>query len=297
MRVFITGSAGFIGHATILELVRNGHQVLGLARSNASAQKVIDAGAEAHIGDIEDLEGLRSCVRAVDGVVHLAFTRDLQDFPRATAADRAAIEAMGEELAGTGKPFILASGTLAKRKGSLATEDTEDDRDSPLAERLKSADLLFRLAKEKQFRGMLVQFSPTVHGAGDGGFVPMLINMSRQNGAAVYVNDGSARWPAVHRDDAAVMLRLALEKGSPGATYHAVAEQGVAMKDIMTVVGTHLNLPVEGKSPEEATAKIGFFAYLIGLDNPTSSEKTQRELGWHPTRPGLLADMEANYFS
>ena len=297
MRIFITGSAGFIGRATIRELVKNGHQVLGLARSEASAEKVINAGAEAHIGRIEDIDSLRSSVKAVDGVVHLAFTNDFQDFPRATAADRAAIEAMAEVLAGTGKPLIIASGTLAKRKGVLATEDAEDDRDTPLAERIKSADLLFALAKEKQFRGILVQFSPTVHGAGDAGLIPMLINTYRQKDSVVYVNDGSARWPAVHREDAAALIRLALEKGTAGATYNAVAEQGVPMKDIMTVIGKHLNLPVEGKSPEEATEKIGFLAYLIGLDNPTSSEKTQSELGWHPTQPGLLADMEANYFS
>ena len=182
-------------------------------------------------------------------------------------------------------------------KGALATEDTKHEKENSFSDRPKADEIIFALSKEKKVRGLVMRFSPTVHGDGDKGFIPMMIKMSRDKGSVVYVDDGSARWPAVHRDDAAVLLRLALEKGTAGASYHAVAEQGVSIKDIMTVVGKHLNLPVHGSSVQDAMGVVGFFAHLISWDNPTSSEKTRKELGWHPTRPGLLADMEANYFS
>ena len=297
MRVFVTGAAGFIGRATVEELVNNGHQVLGLARSDANIENITKAGGEPHKGSLEDLESLRSGARAADGVIHLAFIHDFQNLAHATAVDRAAIEAIGEVLSGTRKPLIISAGTLMLPKGVLANENTEDEKVGPFAERLKSAELISTLSKEKQVRGMVMRFAPTVHGAGDWGFIPILTNMCREKGSAVYIGDGSNRWPAVQRADAAVLLRLALEKGRPGATYHAVAEEGIAMKDIITVIAKHLNLPIEGKSAEEAAAVYGFFAHPVGADNPTSSEKTQKELGWRPVQPGLLADMEANYFS
>lgn len=297
MRVFVTGAAGFIGHATVQELVKNGHQVLGLVRNDAAAEKITKAGAEPHRGDLKDIESLKSGAKAADGVIHLAFIHDFQDFAGSCATDRAAIEAMGEELAGTGKPLLIASGTLSYPKGALATEDVEPERDHPMSVRVQSADLVHALSKEKKVRGSVICFAPTVHGAGDGGFIPQLINLSRQKGSVVYIGDGSARWPAVHRYDAAVLLRLALEKGTAGATYNAVAEQGVPMKEIMTMVGKHLQLPVEGQSAQDASGALGFFAHVIAMDNPVSSEKTRKELGWEPTQPGLLADMEANYFS
>ncbi|CAF9925068.1 hypothetical protein IMSHALPRED_006367 [Imshaugia aleurites] len=297
MRVFVTGAAGFIGRATTQELVKNGHQVLGLARNDAHVEAVTKAGAEPHKGDLKDIESLKSGAKAADGVIHLAFIHDFQDFAGACATDRAAIEAMGEALAGTGKPLVIASGTLGLSEGTLATEDSEPERIPPLADRAMSADLIYALSKDKQVRGSVIRLPPTVHGAGDGGFIPTLSNMYRKKGSVIYVGDGSARWPAVHRHDAAVLFRLAVEKGTAGATYHAIAEQGVPMKEITTMVGKHLQLPVESQSVEEAMGTVGFFAHLISRDNPTSSEKTQKELGWHPTQPGLLADMEANYFS
>ncbi len=297
MRVFVTGAAGFIGRATVQELVKNGHQVLGLVRTDVQAEAITKAGAEAHKGDLKDVESLKSGAKAVDGVIHLAFIHDFTDFIGACATDRAAIGAMGEVLAGTGKPLIIASGTFGSPKGILQTEDTEQERNNPMSDRVKSADLIQALSKEKQVRGLVIRLPPTVHGAGDAGMIPMLINLYRTTGTVVYVHDGSARWPAVHRDDAAVMLRLALEKGTAGATYHAVAEQGVPMKDILTVVSKRLELPLESQPVQDAMGTIGFLAYLIASDNPTSSEKTQKELGWHPTHPGLLADLEANYFS
>ena len=297
MRVFVTGAAGFIGRATVQELIKNGHHVVGLARSDASIEAVTKAGAQPHKGDLKDLESLKSGAKAADGVIHLAFIHDFQDFTGACATDRAAIEAMGEVLAGTGKPLIIASGTLSLPRGTLTTEDTEPVRDAPMTDRAKSADLVYALSKERQVRGMVVRFSPTVHGAGDKGLIPMLIDMYRQKGSVFYIGDGSARWSAVHQGDAAVLLRLALENGTAGATYHAVAEQGVAMKDIMTLVGKHLQLPVQSQSLEEAMGGGAFLAHAISLDNPTSSEKTQKELGWHPAGPALLADLEAHYFS
>ncbi|KAL8685345.1 MAG: hypothetical protein Q9218_007822 [Villophora microphyllina] len=297
MKVFVTGAAGFIGKSTVHELIKNGHQVLGLARSDANVSAITEAGGETHKGSLEDTESLKSGAKAADGVIHLAFIHDFSDLDKSNKVDRAAIEAIGEALAGTGKPLIVASGTLGTPPGALSTEDTEQLRNmGSFSERVKAVDLVKALAKDKNIRGMLVRFSPTVHGKGDGGFVPRLIDMARQSGTVLYTGDGSSRWPAVHRDDAAVLLRLALEKGNAGAVYNAVAEQGVSMKDIMTIIGKHLNLPVKGVSVEEASATLSFFAQVISLDNPTSSEKTQKELGWKPDQPGLLADMEENYF-
>jgi len=297
MRIFVTGAAGFIGRVVVQELLNNGHDVLGLTHNDASAEAITKAGAEPHRGSLEDIESLKSGARVADGVIHLAFIHDFTDFARVTAVDRAAIEAMGEVMAGTGKPLVIASGTLAAPKGKLATEDTEPERGTIFSDRARAADLVYTMSKEKQVHGSVVRLPPSVHGAEDKGMIPWMMDLARQNGFVTYVDDGSARWPTVHRLDAAVLLRLAVEKGVAGATYNAVAEQGVPIKDIATVIGKHLQLPVEGKSLSEAFGALGFLARMVSLDNPTSSEKTQRELGWHPTQPELLADMEANYFS
>ena len=295
MRVFVTGAAGFIGQSTVQELLKNGHQVLGLARSDASASAIAQAGAEPHKGDLKDLESLKRGAEASDGVIHLAFIHDFSDFPGICATDRAAITAIGDVLAGTSKPFVIASGTLGVPQGVLATEDTESERNTPMSDRARSADLIYAFSKEKQVRGSAIRLPPTVHGAGDWGFITMLGNAYREKASAIYVSDGSARWPAVHRDDAAVVLRLALEKGTAGATYNAVAEQGVPMKEITGLLGKKLQLPVKGVSAQEALGSLGFLGHVIAMDNPTSSEKTRRELGWEPTGPGLLEDVQANY--
>lgn len=298
MRVFVTGAAGFIGSATVQELIKNGHQVLALAHSDASIETLTKAGAEAHKGDLKDIESLKSGAQATDGVIHLAFIHDFSDMAAVCAIDRAAIEAMGEVLAGTEKPLVIVSGTLGLPKGTLMTEDADPERNTPpFSDRAFSADLVYALSKEKKVRGTVIRLAPTVHGAGDRAFIPMLINACRQKGSVIYVGDGSARWPAVHREDAAVLLRLALERGTAGATYHAVAEPGVRMKDVVEVLGKKLQLPLQSESVHGAAAALGFIGHVIALDNPVSSEKTQKELGWHPTRPGLLADVEANYFS
>ena len=296
MRVFVTGAAGFIGQATVRELLKNNHQVLGLARSPASISALASAGAEPHKGDLKDLESLKAGAQATDAVIHLAFVHDFSDFEGACATDRAAIEAIGSVLAGTNKPLIIASGTLSLPKGTLATEDTEPSRGTAMEKRAESADLVYALSKDKQVRGMVMRLAPTVHGAGDHGLIPMMMSSFREKGTVTYVGDGDSRWPAVHRDDAAVLLRLALERGKAGKTYHAVAEQGVPMKDILTVVGKGLKLPVRSQSKEEAMTSGGFLAHVSALDNPTSSEMPQRELGWRPEGLGLLADLEMNYF-
>lgn len=295
MRVFVTGAAGFIGRVVVKELLDNGHQVLGLARSSANAEALTKAGAEVHHGNLEDLESLKNGARAADGVIHLAFVHDFNDFARGVKIDKAAIEAMGEAMAGTEKPLVIASGTLGISSGRLATEDNDPERDHPLAIRYSSADLVYLLSKEKQVRGSVVRLAPVVHGTEDWGFIPMLIDVARKNGYASYVGEGTVRWPAVHKLDAAVVFRLALEKGTFGSTYNAVAEQAIPTKDIITAIGKRLQLQVKSLSPHEAAEAMGFTAHILEMDQPTSSEKTQRELGWKPSQIGLLADIESNY--
>ncbi|OAP57999.1 hypothetical protein AYL99_07089 [Fonsecaea erecta] len=299
MLVFLTGAPGFIGRVTIEELLNHGHEVLGLARSDASAETISKLGAQVHRGDLEDLESLKSGAKKADGVIHLAFIHDFSDYAKAAAVDQAAIEAMASTMAGTGKPLVIASGTMLVRKGKLATEDDEPERGTPFQVRQDSADLVVKLSKEKGIRGSIVRLPPTVHGKGDKGLIPRFIDAARQHNAVSIVGDGSNRWCAVHRLDAAVLFRLALEKGASGAYYHAVAEQGVPMKDIARVVGKKLQVPVENKPADEVMKTLGFLALVFAADNPTSSEKTQRELGWDPRasgQPDLLADMEAHYF-
>ena len=294
MRVFVTGASGFVGRAVVQELIQNGHTVLGLVRSDASAEAVTKAGGEPHRGSLEDVESLKSGARACDGVIHLAFIHDGTSSPQHSAVDRAAIEAMADVMAGTGNPLVIAGGTLTTPKGVLATEDTEPDRNTPI-DRRRSAVLLHTLSKEKGIRGSVVRLTPSVHGPEDKGVLPRLIGLARKNGFVTYVGDGSARWPGGHRLDAAALFRLALEKGKAGANYNAVAEEAIPFKDIAAVIGKHLNVPAESKTMGEAMGLIGFFAQMVNADNPTSSEKTQRELGWKPTQLGLLEDLEESY--
>jgi nucleoside-diphosphate-sugar epimerase len=299
MHVFVTGANGFIGRDLVQDLIKNGHTVLGLARNDATVEALTKGGAESHRGDLEDIESLKAGARKTDGIIHLAMVHDFQDFERMNRIDRAAIEAMGEAIAGTGKPLVIASGTmLTAHDGKVADEDTQPDRESgPFSIRALAADIVCRLSKENNIRGSVVRLPPTVHGAGDKAFVPRMIASARKNGVAVYTGDGHQRWPAVHRTDAATVFRLAMEKGRPGATYNAVAEQGVPIKEIMTAIADHTKLPVAGWSLEEGMEKLGFLAMAINGDNPTNSEKTKKELGWQPKEVGLLEDMAAKYFS
>jgi nucleoside-diphosphate-sugar epimerase len=286
MRVFITGAAGFIGTVTTQELIENGHQVLGLARSDANAKALEALGAEVHRGSLEDLDSLRAGARQTDGTIHLAFIHDFSKFAENGQIDKQAIDAMGEVLAGSGKPFIVTSGTLSVAPGRVATETDPAMPGSPRVSEIAGLSFAAR-----GVRAMAVRL-PQVHG-GDGkcGLVNWLLNIAREKGVSAYVGDGGARWAGAHRLDVARVYRLALEKGRPGTSYHAVGEEGVTARDIAEIIGRHLKLPVASISAEEAPAHFGVMAMFAGRDGAASSALTQRWLGWTPTQIGMIADI------
>jgi nucleoside-diphosphate-sugar epimerase len=292
MRVFVTGATGFIGTAIVRELIDAGHQVLGLARSDAGAKSLIAAGAQVHRGSLEDLDSLRSGAAAADGVIHTAFIHDFNNYGPAAEADKQAIEALGSALAGSRRPLIVTSGTLlAQRKGTLATEGDPHNPSFPR----KSEDATLALAA-RGVRASVLRLSPSVHGNCDHGFVPRLISIARERGVSAFIGDGLNRWPAVHRIDAAHLYRLVVEKGSAGSSYHGVADEGVPTREIAEVIGRHLNMPVVSKSPEEAADHFGWIGRFFGIDGPASSAQTQQQLGWRPVQPGLIADLNAEHY-
>jgi nucleoside-diphosphate-sugar epimerase len=289
MRVFVTGASGFVGSAVVAELIAAGHQVLGLVRSDTSAKSVVAAGAQVHRGDLQDLESLRSGATATDAVIHTAFIHDFSKFAENCEIDRRAIEALGAALAGSNRPLIVTSGTGLLTPGRLATEDTVRPTGSAIPRVSEQAGLSL---VSQGVRVSAMRLPPTVHGDGDHGFVPILIGLARDKGAAAYVDDGNNRWPAVHRLDAAQLYRLVLEKGTAGAVYHAVAEQGVPFREIAGVIGRRLSVPAVSKTPEEAAQHFGWFAHFAAMDNPSSSAKTQEQMGWRPIQPGLISDLD-----
>jgi len=295
MKVFVTGATGFIGTAIVQELLNAGHQVLGLARSDASASALITAGAEVQRGDLQDLESIRSGAAASDGVIHAGFIHDFSRFKEVCEVDRLAIETIGSTLAGSNSPFVVTSGTALVRQGSLATEEMASNHDINRFPRVsETAGLAFA---SKGVRTTAIRLSPSVHGEGDHhGFVPILVNTARQKGVVAYIGDGQNRWNAVHRLDAVHLFRLALESGEAGARYHAVGDEAITVKAISEVIGQHLSLPVVSISQEEAAAHFGWFAAMVALDCPASSKLTQERLPWHPAHPTLSEDLASGIY-
>jgi nucleoside-diphosphate-sugar epimerase len=304
MRVFVTGASGWIGSAVVPELIAAGHEVLGLARSEASAEAISAAGAAVHRGDLDDLDGLRSAAAASDGVIHTAFRTDLSlsgNREAAAAVDRMAIEALGEGLAGSDRPLVTTSGTIGLALGREATE-ADGHGAFPAAvggaaARLANAELTLGFAA-RGVRSSVVRLAPSVHGEGDRGFIAALVRVAREKAVAGYIGDGANRWPAVHRRDAARLFRLALEAAPAGSTLHAIDDQGVQLRAVAEVIGRHLKVPVRSISAEDAQGHFGFLAGLLTLDSPASSALTRELLGWRPLHPGLIADLdEGHYFA
>jgi nucleoside-diphosphate-sugar epimerase len=302
MRVFVTGASGWIGSAVVPGLIDAGHQVIGLARSDASAAALTAAGAEALRGTLDDLGRLRSAAAASDGVIHLAFKHDIAfsgGFEAAADADRRAVETFGEALAGSGRPFLIASGTAGLVPGRVATEWDGLDPGSAAGSgpeiRRATAHLTLSLAS-RGVRSSVVRLPPTVHGDGDHGFMATLVGVARDRGVSGYIGDGANRWPAVHRLDAAHLFCLALEKAPAGSVLHAVADEGVPIRAVAEVIGRHLGLPVAAIAPEDAAGHFGWLAALIGIDSPASSALTRELLGWQPVQPGLLDDLDKGHY-
>ncbi|GAA4987964.1 nucleoside-diphosphate-sugar epimerase [Nonomuraea thailandensis] len=291
MRVFVTGATGFVGSAVVRELIGSGHQVVGLARSDEAAASLEAAGAVPHRGALDDLAGLRSGAAGADGVVHLAFVHDFENFEAANETDRRAIEALGEALAGSGRPFVVTSGTGLLPPGRVGTEEDEPGTHSPRG----AAEGLALSFVPRGVRVSILRL-PLVHGEDDHGFVATAVGIAREKGVAAYPGDGSSRWASAHVLDVARLYRLALEQAPAGARLHAVAEEGVAVRDLAEVMGRHLGLPVSPIPTAEAGEHFGWLAGFFTLDVPASGALTRKLLDWRPERPGLIADLDAGHY-
>jgi nucleoside-diphosphate-sugar epimerase len=298
MRVFVTGASGHVGSAVVPELLQAGHEVVGLARSDASAAKLAGSGAGVRRGDLDDLDGLREAAAEADGVIHLAFKHDAMvagDFTKAAEADLAAVRAFADVLAGTGKPLVVTSGTGMLSRLGLTRPGTEDDVVGG-GYRIDTENEVIALA-ERGIRSSVVRLPPVVHSQLDKhGFVPTLIAVARRTGLSGYLGDGANRWPAGHTLDAGRLYRLALEKAPDGSRLHGVGDEGIPVREIAEVIGRHLALPVERIPAERAEAHFGWLAPFVAVDNPASSARTRELLGWEPVHPGLLADLEEGHY-
>jgi nucleoside-diphosphate-sugar epimerase len=318
MRVFVTGATGFIGSAVVRELVGAGHEVVGLARSETSARTLIAAGARAHIGSFEDVDSLRKGAAGANGAIHLAFFHKISDpgfstrlriflggspsgivsrfLQSAVEAEKRAIEALGAVLTGDDRALVAALPTMALPQGRLATEEDAPHPQAPGYGRAPSEQAALALAS-RGIRGSVVRLAPAVHDPEKLGLVSRMIDIAKKNGVSAYVGDGRNRWSAVSRLDAAHLFRLALENGAAGSRYHAVAEEGIMVREIAESIGRQLNVPVVSQSSKQASKHFGFLAPFISADNPVSSQMSQELLGWHPTGPELISDIyDANVF-
>jgi nucleoside-diphosphate-sugar epimerase len=304
MRIFVTGASGWIGSAVVPELLGAGHQVVGLARSDASARRLEAAGAAVRRGDVADPAGLARAAAASDGVIHLAFQHEIAfsgNFAAASTADRRAVEAMGAALADSDRPLVLASGLVGLTSGRPATEEdglmpAPEVRANPASRRLATALFALSLAGTG-VRSSVLRLPPTVHGDGDHGFMATLVGIARQRAVAGYVGDGANRWPAVHRFDAARLARLAVESAPAGSVLHAVGDEGVPFRDIAQTMGRHLGVPAVSVAPADAPKHFGHLGHFVGLDSPATATLTRGLLGWQPTGPSLLEDLDqAHYY-
>jgi nucleoside-diphosphate-sugar epimerase len=304
MKIFVTGASGWIGSATVTELQEAGHEVVGLARSDASAEKLEAAGAMVWRGDLDDPEDLAKAANESDGVIHLAFQHEIAfggDFATAGAADRRAVEAMGAALAGSDRPFVLASGVAGLTIGRPATEDdglvpNAVTRAAPPGIRQATALLALSL-RGIGVRSSVLRFAPTVHGDGDNGFIATYVGVGREKGVSGYVADGKNLWPAVHRSDAARLARLAVETAPAGTVLPAVGEDGVPFRDIAEAIGRNLGVPATSIAPEDAMDHFGPLGLFAGMDFPATAAITKELVGWEPTGPSLIEDLdEGHYF-
>ena len=302
MRVFLTGATGWLGSAVVPELIGAGHEVTGLARSDTSAAALAGAGVQVYRGDLYDLDNLHAAAGASDGVIHLAFDVESAfsgNFQGAVEADRRAVEALGEALTGSDRPLVIASVTLVLTPGRVGTE-----QDPPGVDPAAGGGPRARLATEQValsfatqgVRSSVVRLPPTCHGDGDHGFLAALVGIARAKGVSGYIGDGSNRWPAVHRLGAAHLFRLGLEKAPAGAKLHVVADEGVPIRTIAELIGRHLNLPVTSIPADQASEHFGPLAGFLAADNPASSTLTRELLGWHPTHPRLLEDLDKGHY-
>ena len=295
MRVFVTGSSGWVGSAVVKDLLASGHRVLGLVRSDAAAKKVADLGADVVHGTLDDLDVLRQGATQVDGVIHTAFNHDFSKIVESSVQEKRAIEAIASVLEGSQRPFIVTSGVALLAPGRVTSED--DATRPPLESFPRNPETTAFAFGERGVRVAAIRLAPTVHGIGDNGFVPRLVQLARQKGVSAYVDGGRNRWPAVHRLDAARLYRLALENGSAHGPFHAIAEEGVTLRQIAEAIGRGLNIPVVSLSGDKAAEHFGWFAGFAGIDCPSSSPRSRSLLDWKPEQRTLLEGMaEPAYF-
>jgi nucleoside-diphosphate-sugar epimerase len=287
MRIFVTGASGWIGSAVTAELLANGHHVLGLARSDSSAEKVAALGAEAHRGSLEDLDSLRAAVEKSDGVVHLGYDHDFSQMERAAELNAAALDLFGSTL-GEGAPLVIVSGVAGFSLGRPATE--RDTADTTLHPRIAASQKALALS-DRGVRSIEARFAPTVHAPGDHGFVPTLVNVARERGVSGYIEEGANKWSAVHRTDAARLVAKAVESAPPGTVVHAIGEEGISTRAIAEAIGAGLNVPVESVPADKAAEHFGWIGMFFGMNAEAANDLTRELLDWEPTNPTLLEDL------